>query len=92
MTTALRKDVEKVVTVTVVIVIPEIVTGTTDTENLQENRVKTQNKWIKRFNRIFVCPFCVYRCKGEPNLALRYRATRKKHSNRLVCGSFIISM
>ena len=45
---------------------------------------------ITIFNRLFVCPFCVYECKGKINMDKRYLATRHKSRNKLVCGRVVV--
>ena len=52
--------------------------------------MKTDNKWIKFLNLILICPFCVYNCKGKPDMGLCYLATAKKHKNKLICGRKVI--
>ena len=47
------------------------------------------NKWIILFNKLFVCPTCVYRCKGKVILSRGYSATKLKNKNKLVCGGVI---
>ena len=50
---------------------------------------KQISKKIQLFNRIFICPLCCYDCKGKVTLGLKYRATKSKPKNKLVCGGFI---
>ena len=39
-------------------------------------------------NRIMICPFCVYKCKGQVNLNLKWRATKNIPQNWLICADF----
>jgi len=50
---------------------------------------KQISKKIQLFNRIFICPLCCSDCKGEVTMGLKYRATKSKPKNKLVCGGFI---